>query len=303
MMRVALLPNLQKPHAGACSREIISRLHGLGAQVLMRASDRSPAFAADRFVPDIRDLFDACTLAIAVGGDGTIIHEARHAARAGKPILGVNTGHLGFVAELETDELDRLALLASGDYAEEKRILLRASFLGADGAPRQADAINDVVLTRGATTKILDFAVSFNHTELSRYRADGLIFSTPTGSTAYSLSAGGPFIAPDLGCFLLTPICPHSLMSRPVVVGGDACLTASIGSRSGGEAYLTVDGDEALPLAPASAVEVSRSPFTARLIKLKQDSFYAIINQKFAERRDGRENTPACKDTGTHQPV
>lgn len=286
MMYAAVLPNLKRTHAAAATVEVIRRLHQMDARVLMRASDRDSVFKADRFEPDFAALLKACTLMIAIGGDGTIIHAARHAAQADRPVLGINTGHLGFVAELEPDELDLLALLAQGRYNEEKRLLLRATFRDSGGRQRQEEAINDVVLTRGATTKILDFAVRFNNTELAHYRADGLIFSTPTGSTAYSLSAGGPFVAPDIDCMLLTPICPHSLMSRPVVIGGDARLTTHITSRSGGDAYLTVDGDDALPLAPGTTVEVRRSPFTARLIKLKKDSFYTIINQKFAEGRE-----------------
>lgn len=284
MMKAALLPNLEKTNARACTQEILQTLHRLGMQAGMLASLGALFPEADFFAPDTDTLLKASQFVIAVGGDGTIIHAARHAARADRPILGVNTGHLGFVAELETDELRCLARLKTGAFSEERRILLRAAFSTADGKTHRLDALNDVVLTRGTTAGILDLSVSFNSTQLMHCRADGLIFSTPTGSTAYSLSAGGPFVAPDLTCFLLTPICAHSLMSRPVVFGEDAALKTTV--CAGGGAFVSVDGGKALPLLPGGTLTVFRSPYTARFIKLKQDSFYAIIDQKFTERRE-----------------
>lgn len=278
-MMIALLPNLEKNHAAQCAYEIIARLHTLGVQVWMRAADRQQGFAADGWQEDLHVLLSSCDAAIAVGGDGTIIHEARHAAIAGKPILGVNTGRLGFVAELEPDELDLLSNLANGTYTVEDRILLRAEFEDTHGI-QQIDALNDVVVARGALSRIIDFQVGLNQTDMARYRADGLIFATPTGSTAYSLSAGGPVLDPVMHSFLLTPICPHSLNSRSVVFSEDSCLTVKAFMTADAKAYLSVDGDRAIPLRQGQQVTVSRSPYTARLLKLKQNHFYKILNQK-----------------------
>ncbi len=284
-MIVALLPNLAKKNASQCTVKILHKLHTLGMEVWMRASDRQQAFQPDCWAEDFYAMLAACSFAIAVGGDGTIIHEARHAAIARKPILGVNTGRLGFVAELEPDELDLLGKLANGTYQMEQRLLLRAEYESESGM-HQIDALNDVVIARGALSKIIDFTVSLNHSEMAHYRADGLIFSTPTGSTAYSLSAGGPVLDPAMRGFLLTPICPHSLSSRPVVFTDSACLAASATSAADAEIYLTVDGDTAVPLRHGQQVMVQRSPYTAQLIKLKQNHFYETVNRKLTDKNE-----------------
>lgn len=276
-MLVALLPNLQKNNAPRCTVHCIEVLHSSGAQVCMRTRDRQPAFAADMFLEESQ-LFTACDMAVAIGGDGTIIHEARHAALAGKPVLGVNTGRLGFVAALEPEEIGELARLPGGVYTVEERLMLRAWVRGAQG-PSSFDAVNDVVLSRGANARILDFEVGLDSREMCHYRADGLIFATPTGSTAYSLSAGGPVLDPAMSSFVLTPICPHSLTSRPVVFRRDARLTVRMGVPQGGAA-LTVDGDEAMLLDAGQELAVSRSPVSARFIKLKSDNFYQTLSRK-----------------------
>lgn len=283
-MIIALLPNLRKAHAPRCTHEIIKCLHELGAKIYMRASDRQQAYDADRWVDDFQELLGSCSAAIAVGGDGTIIHEARHTAIAGRPILGVNTGRLGFVAGLEPNELGLLKNLVRGNYTLENRLMLRARF-ETDGVIRQTDALNDVVIARGTRSKIIDFEVGFNDNEMTHYRADGLIFATPTGSTAYSLSAGGPVLDPGVSAFLLTPICSLSLASRPVVFSPDACLTVKTFSAAEEQNYLTVDGDDAIPLQAGQQVIVSRSPYTAQFIKLKQNHFYEVVNKKLIERR------------------
>lgn len=278
-MKIALLPNLEKKNAARCAAETIDRLHALGIQVWMRIANRQYGFAADCWAPDDKELFSGCDAAIAVGGDGTIIREARCAAMAGKPILGVNTGRLGFVAELEPNELHLLSHLAEGNYTIENRLLLRAEFADEQGVQR-IDALNDVVIARGALSRIIDFQVGLNQTAMARYRADGLIFATPTGSTAYSLSAGGPVLDPVMRSFLLTPICPHALNSRPVVFSEEARLTVQTFLTADAKAYLSVDGDRAIPLCQGQQVTISRSPYTARLLKLKQHHFYQILNQK-----------------------
>ncbi|MCH3971870.1 MAG: NAD(+)/NADH kinase [Oscillospiraceae bacterium] len=283
-MIIALLPNLEKTNAPRCTREIISRLHSLGAKVYMRASDRQQAYDADRWIADFKALLFYCNAAIAVGGDGTIIHEARHTAIAGKPILGINTGRIGFVAGLEPNELSLLKNLVSGNYTIENRLMLRAQF-ETEGCNRCIEALNDVVIARGTRSKIIDFEVGFNNSEMAHYRADGLIFATPTGSTAYSLSAGGPVLDPAVSGFLLTPVCSLSLASRPVVFGQDACLTVKAFSDENDKNYLTVDGDDAIALNAGQTITVSRSPYTAQLIKLKKNHFYEVVNKKLIERR------------------
>lgn len=285
-MNIAVVPNLSRDRAKNYTADLIRRLLGLGAGVFLKDDLRSEfEIPGIRFFPELRELIQACDVIVAVGGDGTIIHCARNAAAVGRPVLGVNVGRLGFVAGLETDEFDRLERLVSGDYKLEKRMMLEVR-LAENGQEKTYPALNDTVIARGALSRILDFKVSLNDTRVCDYRADGLILSTPTGSTAYSLSAGGPVIDPSMNCILLSPICPHSLMSRPVVFGPDARLSVQAHSDYESEIILTVDGEISRRIPDGSRIEVYRSSSTVQIIKLKNKNFYEIVNDKLGERRN-----------------
>lgn len=285
-MKVLIMPNLSKDKAAFHTRNVIDKLREFGAEVLMKQ-----LYATDfpecgvRFSDDFDRMLKECDVVIAVGGDGTIIHCARHAAAAEKPILGINVGRLGFVAELETNELGRLKQLVEHRYAVEERMMLDVR-LQTDGKEKVYRALNDAVLARGSLSRILDFKVNFNDANVCDYRADGLIISTPTGSTAYSLSAGGPVIDPCIHCILLSPICPHSLMTRTVVFGPEARLSVQASSNYDSEIYLTIDGETSIQISDSQKIEISRSEQTVRIIKLKQDNFYEIVNAKLAEGRN-----------------
>lgn len=285
-MKIALIPNLSKHNAQLHTLEVIDKLHKFGAEVFMR-SNLKGCFPNSKiaFYDDFDKMMADCDVVIAVGGDGTIIHCSRHAAAAGKPILGINVGRLGFVAELETNELDRLKDLVEGHYSIENRMLLEIR-LENNGRRETYCALNDAVIARGALSRILDFTVHFNRKNVCNYRADGLIISTPTGSTAYSLSAGGPVIDPSLRCTLLTPICPHSLLTRPVVFGPDAELSVTATSNYNSEIFLTIDGDTFIQIADNQRIDFCRSERVASIIKLKDNNFYEVVNQKLAERRN-----------------
>ncbi|HHV31201.1 NAD(+)/NADH kinase [Caproiciproducens sp. LBM24188] len=285
-MKIAVMPNLSKTNAQLHTERVITKLQGLGAEVLMKSAfERCFPDMGVTFYTDFFRLMEDCDAVIAVGGDGTIIHFARHAAAVEKPILGINVGRLGFVAGLETDELDALKNLVDGNYTIEHRMMLDIRF-EQDHKTLVYQALNDAVLARGALSRILDFQVNFNNANIGNYRADGLIVSTPTGSTAYSLSAGGPVIDPSLKCILLTPICPHSLMNRPVVFGSESKLSLQAYSNYESEIFLTVDGEYSVRVADHQSIEIARSNQTARIIKLKQDNFYEIVNEKLAEGRN-----------------
>ena len=173
----------------------------------------------------VEDSLRACDVFIAIGGDGTIIHTAKLAASLGKPILGVNAGTLGFTAGVERHQLSLLANLVKGEYREERRLMLSVE-LSSGGETRGFYAINDAVLS-GEPAKIIDYNMVLGRRSY-RYRADGFIVATPTGSTAYSLSAGGPVIEPNMNCLVYTPICPHSLFNRSVIFGADSHLAVNI---------------------------------------------------------------------------
>lgn len=282
-MIAAVVPNLDKLETERCTRTLIAKMDALGAPVLMQEEMR--AVFEDprvRFVDSEEDLYRQGDVLIAVGGDGTIIQVAKGAAQYGKAVLGINVGRLGFVATLERHELDQLEKLVQGAYTVEKRMMLDVSI---GGEERHYSVLNDAVLSRGTYSHILDLEVLLNNESICNYRADGLIVSTPTGSTAYFLSAGGPVVDPSLDCIGLVPICPHSLFTRPVVFGGDATLCARAHCGSEEEILLSLDGETILPIHSAVPVTIRRSPLTAGIIRLNHKNFYQVVNDKLAERR------------------
>ena len=285
-MKIAIIPNLSKHNAQLYTTEVVDTLQKYDVLVCMKY-DLKDYFTNAKivFYNDFANMMDECDMVIAVGGDGTIIHCARHAASAEKPILGINVGRLGFVAGLETDELDKLKNLVDGNYTIENRMMLEVQ-LENDGKQEMHYALNDAVLARGSLSKILDLRVNFNDKNVCEYRADGLIIATPTGSTAYSLSAGGPVIDPSISCILLSPICPHSLLTRSVVFGPDARLSVFASSSYESEIFLTIDGDTSIQITDKQKIEFCRAKQSARIIKLKNNNFYEIVNEKLAERRN-----------------
>ncbi len=283
-MNIVLLPNLTKQDAALHTGRIAEKLLDLQTSVWMhmplkREFHQYPI----RFWGDFDEMISQCDAVIAIGGDGTIIHAAKHAAQAQKPILGINVGRLGFVAGLETDELELLELLVSGKYTVDNRMMISATVGKADGDVTY-QALNEAVISRGSLSRILDFQVSLNEDTICRYRADGLILSTPTGSTAYSLSAGGPVVDPSMECMILTPICPHSLLTRPVVFNANSLISAK--ADSAGEIYLTLDGAASIRIESGEQVYFSKSRLSVQLIQLHHKGFYQVVNEKLTERRN-----------------
>ncbi|WP_050698137.1 NAD(+)/NADH kinase [Anaeromassilibacillus senegalensis] len=284
-MNVLIIPNLTKNNAQLHTVRVVNQLRQYGASVTMKSEhqDDFPGCPIT-FAPDFFQALQECDVVLAIGGDGTIIHAAKHAAMTNKPVLGINVGRLGFVAGLEVDELEKLENLVEGDYSLEERMMLQIS-LNQSEELRTFYALNDAVISRGSLSRILDLKVLFNHSNMCDYRADGLIFATPTGSTAYSLSAGGPVIDPSMNCILLSPICPHSLFTRTVVFGEDAKLEVLPSRDSESEIFLTIDGETAVPVGDRCPICISRAAYTAQIIKLKPSNFYEVVNEKLAERR------------------
>lgn len=276
-MKIAVIPNLNKRDAEAYTARIVSLLRQCGAEVLMHASLASDYGGTVACVSH-EEMIARCDVVIAVGGDGTIIHTARHASRADKPILGVNLGRLGFLAGVERDELHLLRRLFDGSYTVRRHMMLDVTVHGAAGEKTYC-ALNDAVVS-GAQSKIFDFGLSVDGSETYRFRADGLILATPTGSTAYSLSAGGPVLDPQMDCILFTPICPHSLFNRSTVFSADKRLTVSADSEYSGDVFLTVDGDDPICIARSDTISVRRSERATLLIKMDDRNFYDIVNRK-----------------------
>jgi Predicted sugar kinase len=285
-LKIAIVPNLSKQNAQYHTVKVIEKLRKLGTEVFIMSDYKNIFTGCEvQFYDNFKEMLKDCDILIAVGGDGTIIHCARHAAEAEKPILGINVGRVGFVASLETDELEKLKRLVDGDYKIESRMMLNVKF-ESDGQQTTYCALNDAVISRGSLSRMLDLKVRFNDTNVCDYHADGLIVSTPTGSTAYSLSTGGPVIDPSTSCILLSPICPHSLFTRSVVFGPDARLCVQASSKYDCEIFLIIDGETYIKVRENQKIEFSRSNQAVRIIKLKDDSFYEIVNEKLAEGRN-----------------
>ena len=217
---------------------------------------------------------------VCFGGDGTILHAAKDAQRHGVPVLGVNLGSVGFMAELETAELSQLERLIQGKYRVEERMMLDVSVRREGKTVYRDQALNDAVITKGAVARIIDLEVKADGVSVARFSGDGVIVSTPTGSTAYAMSAGGPIVEPTVENILVTPICPHALHARSFVLDSHRSVSARMGKLSRKTAYLSVDGGKAFRLSASDQVELHRSRARARLIRLTNRSFYTIVNQK-----------------------
>lgn len=276
MMNVAVIPNTKTADGKAAFLQVRQALETMEATVTVPHDTAFPPH-------DMAELLQDCDVAIAIGGDGTIIHIAKSAAAFGKPVLGINSGRLGFTAGLELSELTELSRLISGNYDTEERMLLDITVDGEKG-PEQYSALNEAVISRGALSRMIEVSVKNGEKPVSTYQADGVIVATPTGSTAYSLSAGGPIVDTALRCLLLTPICPHSLHSRPYIFEQDAVLTLTP-KQSESPVFVTVDGEEAIRVADGGRVIVSRSTTCAKLIKLKQKPFYQVLDDKLTNRK------------------
>ena len=283
-MKIAIIVNLSKPKAVACADSICNLLYENGARLcaLKDCADYLE-FEQIEYFDNIDALFGCCDIAVTVGGDGTIIHAAKYAAAADKPLIGVNVGRLGFAADLEVEDIGALKRLLSGDYVTENRILLDIE-VQSKGPSKHYLAVNDAVVAHGQLSKIVDLSLCLNGEEISKYRADGILFSTPTGSTAYSLSAGGPIISPQMDCILMTPVCPHSLFSRSVLFDGESTLSVSAKIPEGCSCLLTVDGEVNINIAEGDRVIVRKSGRSLKLISINKLNFYRKLNQKLRER-------------------
>ena len=279
---IFLIPNLTKKRAYETSVEVIRKLLELGIQVLMDCSlKRQYESENEIFWGDTDNILRSCDMVLTIGGDGTIIHAARKAALLDKPILGINTGRLGFVAELEPNELDMLSRLAQGDYSIEKRMMLKVTH-----RDKEFYAMNDAVISRGSLSRLIDIDVSLAEDKgyICHYRADGLIVSTPTGSSAYSLAAGGPVVEPTMKCIVMTPVCSHSLFARPVVFSHHSQLALSAACDDNTKVYLTLDGVKTMIINRSDVIYVTSSQIETKLIKLKDKTFYKVLNDKFTEK-------------------
>lgn len=227
-----------------------------------------------------RSLTDRVDLVVSLGGDGNMLSVARSFAPTGTPIIGVNIGRLGFLAEVEPAEFERFfESYRAGECPIEERMMLDVDLDGVDPEALALPVLNDVVITKAALARMVDFDLLVDDGFVSSYRADGLIISTPTGSTAYSLAAGGPIVTPLMDAIVVTPICPQALSQRPIVVPADALITVRLEDRHD-DLYLSLDGQVGLPLSPGAELRVTRSELAARVVRHPENSFYDLLRRK-----------------------
>lgn len=283
-MKIAVVVNLSKEKAISCAKEIAILFLGEIADVVM-LSECKPFYKGINisYVDTIDELFGCCDAAVTAGGDGTIIHAAKYAAVNNVPLIGVNVGRLGFAADLEPDDIGRLKKLVNKEYTTEKRILLDVE-VNKDGETKHYLAVNDAVIARGQFSKIIDINLYLDDEWIAKYRADGLLFATPTGSTAYSLSAGGPIVAPQTDCIIATPVCPHSLHSRSVLFDGSASLAVTVQIPADCCCLLTVDGEKNVDILSEDTVKIKKSELCLELISLRKRNFFKLLNEKLKER-------------------
>ena len=220
-------------------------------------------------------------MVICFGGDGTILHMAKAAPRKGIPILGVNIGTMGFMAELESTELDKLARIARGDYTLDSRMMLDVTVQRDRDIIFHDICLNDAVVTKGAVARIVHLAVKCDGIQAMECGGDGVIISTPTGSTAYSYSAGGPIVEPEAENIIITPICAHEMGSRSIVASDKRVVTVEMVQNARRNAYLSVDGGRAVRLNMGDIATIKKSHLTTKLVRLKDRSFYDVVNAKF----------------------
>lgn len=284
MNRVILSPNPYRDKNFQTLREAMSVLQNAGIETrvcLPFEVDRTYDLPRDiRFSRMDRELPNA-SMVICFGGDGTLLHMAKTATRHGIPVLGVNIGTMGFMAELESSELSQLARIATGDYTIDNRMMLDVT------VHRDRDIIfhdlclNDVAITKGAVARIVHLAVKCDDVQAMECGGDGIIVATPTGSTAYSLSAGGPIVEPDAHSILVTPICAHDVASRCIVASDRRTISVTMTQNARRNAYLSVDGGKALRMNMGDVATIKKSNLCTQLVRLKDRSFFDVVNMKF----------------------
>ncbi len=258
-MKALIIPNYEKKGVEEILVELKCRLDEIGVEYL---------------VADAAANTDDCDFIITIGGDGTIIHAAKAGAKRGIPILGINAGRLGYLADITPQEFDKLSVVSTGDFIIEERMLLEVSVNS-----QKYYCLNDAVISKGSLSRMIDIELKVDNGLIS-YRADGLIAATPTGSTAYSMSAGGPIVDPSLELFIITPICSNSLFDRPILFNDKSIIKVSAGRPQNTEVFLTIDGEESIKINPGDVIVIKRAQYNAKLIKIHKHSFYKTLSEK-----------------------
>lgn len=285
MKNVTVIANTKKDPTLEVTKKTVSILSKHADAVYM---DKALTYYAQPCVSFVEadSLFENTEAVITIGGDGTILRIAPEICKRSIPVLGINLGRVGFMAELETNELELISKLFTSEYIIDSRMMLDIDVVRNGEKIHSFTALNEVVIMNGSISRMIELDLFCNESYVSSYHADGLILSTPTGSTAYSLSAGGAVIDPSLECILVTPVCAHSFHnSRPMVFSTSSELTVKDVRVCDENTYLTLDGNRNVQLSFGDSVLVKKSQYTTDLARIKTTRFYNTVFTKLSERR------------------
>lgn len=276
-----IYPNMRKGDAVALVPQVCARLRRDGVRLLLPMQMRAAAPevpGADYMETD--EAIRVADAAVVLGGDGTMLRIARAAAQNDVPLLGVNVGHVGFMTELEPGELGEMEKLFDGYSSIDSRMMLHVSVIRNQRVVYENDALNDIVIAKGTAFRVVRVCISADDEEVTRFNGDGVIVATPTGSTAYGLSAGGPVIEPSAENMAVIPICAHALTAKSFVFSPERRIMLTASCEGGSEVFVSADGGQSFAVRPDDRVIITRSPLRTRLVRLKGISFYKILQQK-----------------------
>ena len=301
MKKIGIITNVDRDADFTYTKLLAYSIVKWGGSVMMTDELSEKAGAGER-CGDEDGVISRSDMLVCLGGDGTFLKVARKVYKKGLPILGINLGNLGFLTEVDRNDI-HLAIeqLFSGKFKIEERMMLEAAILRKGEAPVYDIALNDAVITRGAVSRIVHVKAYVNDIFVDSFPGDGLIVSSPTGSTAYSLSAGGPIVEPDTNLMLITPICPHILYSRSFVINADSVVKAVVDEDFHHNAIVSLDGQEGHEIRGGDIVEIRKSPYTIKLIQINSRNFFNILRTKIYYRGESLkkdEIQQACKNIG-----
>lgn len=285
-MKFILSPNPYRDHglkAAQAAEKILQNAGGTTTLCLPFETDESTELPANLTYNRLEDEVGSADMVICFGGDGTILHAAKDVLNYHLPVLGINLGSVGFMAELEVSEMSSLSKLCVGKYRLEDRVMLDVKIIRDRAVIYQDVALNDAVITKGAVARMVDISVYADGHMASSFSGDGLVISTPTGSTAYAMAAGGPIVEPTAANIIIAPICAHSLHAKSFVVAPERKIVARIDRHTHRNAYLSVDGGKAIRLNQGDEVRVKLSSHKTQLVRLTNRTFYESINKKLGQ--------------------
>lgn len=280
MKKVGIIPNRDRDHNYAMTKKLVDWIISKGHGVLI-AKEVAKPIGFSQYVTDVKQIYSEADFLISLGGDGTLLNVARTAALYNTPIIGVNLGTLGFLTTVEKDDVETaIEKVLTGEYKLEQRMMLEASILDRGPEHQNLIGLNDICITRGSLSRLINTKIYVNDEFVDLFRGDGIILSTPTGSTAYNLSAGGPILVPDSKMMVITPICPHSLYSRSFVVSGDDVIKVEFEGASNMDIMLSVDGQSGITVGINDVITIKKSNYITAIIKTHNHGFYKILRQK-----------------------